>query len=284
MTTSWCSPARHHARCALLCFALAALVILQGCTSGGSRATDKRSLERAGLQRFQVAPVIVAYVEPAPRGEVLTVFIESDGARWARPDSPPLDPSPASSVSIALTLREIPYGSVAYLGRPCQYVNQISQNTACPQRLWHEARYGDEVVSMMDSALTTLLARTGHQRLRLVGHSGGGVIAMLTAARRSDVDCIVTIGSPLHVRRWVRTMGLSDLTDSLDPEDVQANLGSVAQTHLLGADDDIIPITIYHANAAGEFRVRVVPGFNHFSPWAASWAQIRARSCLFNKK
>jgi esterase/lipase len=51
----------------------------------------------------------------------------------------------------------------------------------------------------MDAAVTALKRASGASRLRLVGYSGGGVMAMLLAARRDDVAQVVTIAAPLRL-------------------------------------------------------------------------------------
>jgi pimeloyl-ACP methyl ester carboxylesterase len=63
----------------------------------------------------------------------------------------------------------------------------------------------------------SLKQRSGSTRLTLVGYSGGGTIAVLLAARRSDVAEVITVAANLDVGYWTQRDGLSPLTGSLDP-------------------------------------------------------------------
>lgn len=125
----------------------------------------------------------------------LTVYIEGDGAEWRSKFEPPADPTPDNPLTLRLALRD-PGARVAYVGRPCQYLDAAAL-AQCPSVLWQRARYGEHAVTMMSAALDVLLLTANVQRLRLVGYSGGGAIAALLAAQRSDVACLVTVAAPL---------------------------------------------------------------------------------------
>jgi pimeloyl-ACP methyl ester carboxylesterase len=81
------------------------------------------------------------------------------------------------------------------------------------------------------------MARAGAGRVRLVGWSGGGVMATLVAARRADVAGLITIAAPLDVAAWTQGRGISPLL-GLDPADLPPI--SAPQVHLSGAFDPIV--------------------------------------------
>src|SRR5262245_47741315 len=140
-------------------------------------------------QRF-----VRAYLRDAGRGahgaaSTLVVYVESDGATWPAADLPPADPTPKNALALRLAVAH-PGGPVAYLGRPCQYLDDTALEQ-CDASLWAGARFSERAVAMMDAALGHLAQATGARQIALVGYSGGGTMAALLAARRLDVECLV---------------------------------------------------------------------------------------------
>lgn len=172
-----------------------------------------------------------AWLRPAAQ-ETLTVIIEGDGASWFNPRWPPSDPTPEYSQAAALA-RTLP-GAVAYLGRPCQF----EPSPPCRIEHWTSARFSGELVAALDGALDDLKRTSGATRLRLVGHSGGGVMAVLLAQRRSDVVAVVTLMAPLALDAWTRRLGVSALIGD-DPLRLPAL--AVPAFHIAGGRDAIVP-------------------------------------------
>ncbi len=211
----------------------------------------------------------------APDAE-LTLYIEGDGFAWVTANRPSLDPTPRTPVALQLALAQ-PGGNAAYLGRPCQYVGV--ETAGCDRRYWTGARFAPELVAAMDVAVDRVKARFGAERLVLVGYSGGGAVATLLAARRSDVTLLVTVAGNLDHRAWTRLHRLSPLSASLNPADWRSSLGGVRQWHLAGAEDRVIPPQIsrdFVAGLPGQSRaqVRVMPGYDHHCCWAQDWAEL----------
>ena len=107
-------------------------------------------------------------------------------------------------------------------------------------------------------------------------------MAALVAARRSDVVQLITIAAPLDTDTWIRGHGATPLTGSLNPVDFVARLAGIDQTHLVGADDTVVPAGVLRAylrrlGAAPNARLEVVPGFDHSCCWAARWPELSAR-------
>lgn len=179
--------------------------------------------------------------------ETLTVVIEGDGATWFNPRWPPGDPTPEVSQAAALAL-EIS-GSVAYVARPCQF----KLTSACHIEHWTSARFAPELVKALDRTLDRLKGFVGAKNLRLVGHSGGGVMAVLLAQGRSDVAGVVTLMAPLAIGEWTKLLDLSSL-DGPDPMD-QPSL-RVPAIHVAGGRDSVVPSEIvkrYTSAKGGEY-------------------------------
>jgi fermentation-respiration switch protein FrsA (DUF1100 family) len=115
------------------------------------------------------------------------------------------------------------------------------------------------------------MARTGARSLRLVGYSGGGVVAALVAARHAGAASLITVAAPLDVEHWIAGHGVSPLTGSLDPLAQAAALRHVPQLHLAGADDKVVPpdvLTSWLQKTSGTCaRLRIVPDFDHQCCW-----------------
>lgn len=185
--------------------------------------------------RFEVAAagrtLAAAMPSRARPSETLTIVIEGDGRAHDRRGRATTDPTPDRAVG--LDLAKAWPGAAAWLGRPCQYV----QDAACKPADWTTHRFSEEAVATTDAAVSALMARAGARRVVLVGWSGGGVMAALVAARRNDVAGLVTIAAPLDVAAWTRSRRLSPL-QGLDPADLAPM--PAPQLHLTGAFDPVV--------------------------------------------
>lgn len=217
---------------------------------------------------------LLAYLPQLIRKDArLTVYIEGDGLAWINGSTPSSDPTPREPLALRLALAQ-PAGNAAYLGRPCQYVD--AQRSACPERYWTEARFAPEVVSASSKAVDVLKERFGATRLTLVGYSGGGAVAALLAARRDDVESLITVAGNLDHRAWTTQLRLTPLSGSLNPADETGMLHGVRQMHLVGSKDPVIPASLVSAFAARfppaqRPTVRLVPDFDHRCCWEREW-------------
>ena len=219
---------------------------------------------------------VQAYVSPTINSEVLTVYLEGDGFAWLNSHQPSPDPTPLDPLALRLALAQ-PDGNAAYLGRPCQYLD--TQQAPCATRYWGEARFAENVVRSLDQAVGQLKFRAGAQRVVLIGYSGGGALAMLLAARRSDVQRVVTVAGNLDHTAWTRHHRVTPLHGSLNPVTLRSGLADVEQLHLVGEQDRIIPPLLIEAFVAGypagnRAQVRVLPGYDHRCCWAQNWGQL----------
>ena len=210
----------------------------------------------------------------------LTVYIESDGAPWISREQPPNDPTPVKPVVMHMAVAD-PSSSVAYLGRPCQYLSERDLDD-CDPALWTLGRFSEEAVAASQAAVERLKRLAGASRINLVGYSGGGAMAALVAARRQDVACLVTVASPLDTNAWADAIGITRLHQSLNPVDHADRLAAVPQMHFTGARDTIVPpgsIRRFTARVPSA-RVLNLERYSHTCCWQEDWAELRARSCL----
>lgn len=231
-------------------------------------AFQRISFETPGL------PVRTLLRQRGP-GHWLAIYIEGDGAAWASPYHPPRDPTPRRPLAFALAAAD-PSPLVAYLGRPCQYLDE-RERANCDSAYWLDRRFAPEVIATYDALISRLRARSGATRLRLVGYSGGGVIATLLAQRRDDVDQLITVAAPLALGEWTRQRRLSALVGSLDPAQARTRRALPWAWHFAGADDAVVPpavVRAFVAQAGG--RLEVVPGFDHECCWQVAWPRLLA--------
>ncbi len=210
---------------------------------------------------------------------MLTVYIEGDGLAWITPTELSTDPTPRSPRVLELAVQD-PAANVAYLARPCQYL-PADELARCAVPLWSVSRYTGLVVLALDEAIETLMHEAGASRLRLVGVSGGGTLAVLVAARRDDVAALVTVAANLDHEVWSARHGTTRLIDSLNAADVAAVVEHIPQVHFVGAEDDIVTLAeidafVARMNDSSRVEVVVVPEFNHVCCWAEVWPALLA--------
>lgn len=121
-------------------------------------------------------------------------------------------------------------------------------------------------------ALDQLKARQGASALVLVGYSGGGAVAALLAARRSDVTRLVTIAGNLNLRAWTAYHRLTPLDASLNAADQAERLAATPQIHRIGGRDTVMPAALAHRWPAAllgprQENLKLVPEANHGQGW-----------------
>ncbi|MDX1733834.1 MAG: hypothetical protein R3228_05690 [Halioglobus sp.] len=206
-------------------------------------------------------------------GRSLHVYIEGDGRPWVTPISAARDPTPRRPVLPALlALDEAP---VLYLGRPCYYA---TADTACDDRRWWTShRYAPAVLDSLDAALDRFAG--SYDSVTLIGHSGGGTLAYLLAARRGDVAALVTLAANLNVGMWAAYHGYSRLEGSLDPAAMPAPGAAVQQLHYLGGQDERVSSAMITSVLGGQAgaRLTVLEEVGHSCCWAPHWPGILQR-------
>lgn len=224
---------------------MAAVTLLASCSSiptRDERLQAARDTAPAGYRDVIVATQnfdLLSFVPASSfHNEEIIVFIEGDGFAWLNKTTPSQDPTPITQTVLSL-LRSSARPNAIYLARPCQFVGPTNGN--CAPRLWMTARYSDEVIDAMNEALNALKNEFAASEVWLVGHSGGGTIATLLAATRSDVSKIVTIAAPLDIDAFTSHHGVTPMSASLNPTKHVAALSNTPQLHLFGSDDKTVP-------------------------------------------
>jgi len=217
---------------------------------------------------------LVAYLPAHPiAADILTIYIEGDGLAWVTGSQPSADPTPRDPLALKLALAQ-PNGNAAYLARPCQYVD--AETAHCASRYWTEQRFAPEVIAATNQAVDQLKQQFNARRINLVGYSGGGAVAALLAARRSDVDRLVTVAGNLDHRAWTALHRVAPLSGSLNPMDERKGLTDLSQWHFVGGQDRVITPALAQAFAAGVSQARVinVDQFDHQCCWAERWRSL----------
>lgn len=211
----------------------------------------------------------------------LTVLLEGDGFGFVNKYQPSRDPTPIQQTVISL-LPTDGRRDVAYLARPCQFAGPAPRN--CNQPLWTSARYSERVIDSMSQALSLLASEARAKHIRLIGYSGGGVVAALLAVRRNDVTSLVTIAAPLDVDAFVAYHHVQPMHGSLNPRDEAIRLARVAQIHYAGGRDKTVPPVILDSymdalsgNAKTQCaRLIVVEAATHSKGWDKIGADLYA--------
>lgn len=245
-----------------------------------------QALETLGFREIPTHPTLKAYLRERPsqdlatRANTMTIYIEGDGASWLFKTIPPRNPTPSQSL-VAAMAAEDQNQFVMYLARPCQFI-AVQTLKECDESMWTDGRFSTQVIAMSNQAIDRALLNVPAVRLNLVGHSGGGTLAALIAAQRSDVNCLVTMASPLDITAWARALLIAPLTRSQNPAKPNANLQQIRQTHYLGEDDRIVT-----KESIGEYRnfprdaqFMTISGFDHRRYWLEQWPLLQTKSCL----
>ena len=262
---------RHGPALVAACVALAAT-----CAPIAARYDDVAAAH--GLSRDEIpgAPFRHAvYRPPGQRsGALLHIYIEGDGTPELRPGLPSADPTPRRPLLPPLMARDP--APVVLLGRPCYH--GLATTPPCQPEDWTRRRYSDAVVASMAAAARHLVARGEHDGAVLIGHSGGGVLAVLLAERLPSVRAVVALASVIDLDRWSRHHGLAPLDGSLAP--IESAPGHVLRPELFlaGAEDRVSPPSLIVAATARRPNSRVVTraGFDHACCWAEAWPEVLA--------
>jgi pimeloyl-ACP methyl ester carboxylesterase len=253
--------------------ALLLLALLAGCASPAERIDA--SAAALGWSRSVDAGIGYAHVvyrNQSQAGGTLHVYIDNDGTPWAGRYAVAPDPTPERALMLELMALD-PAPSL-YLGRPC-YLG-LAAAAPCTPLDWTHGRYAAGVVDSMAAALRRTVAAAPQRRIVLFGHSGGGTLAALLAARLPETVGVVTLGANLDIDAWARLHGYTPLRDSVNPM-AQAPLPpGIIQKHYVGSADRNVPpalLRAYRDRHPGAV-VTEVPGVDHDCCWRGAWPGI----------
>lgn len=248
-----------------------------GCSFNPERITKQRcpSCEVVNLATSTAMPLL-GYLhnteKAATKSNLLHVYLEGDGQPWLRGRWPATNPS--SRQMMALQLMLLDSNPSLYLNRPCYGHRQMPRN--CLSTLWTDGRYSAQVVATMATALEELGQKYPGKRLVLIGHSGGGTLAMLLAQELENVAAVVTLAANLDHRAWTDTHGYLPLVRSLNPAQQPPLPTGILRWHLAGGKDLQVPARITEEVAGRDPAARFIlhPDFDHTCCWQRIWPEL----------
>lgn len=249
----------------------AGLVYLTGCSSLAEEFARKAA--GLGLKREVVTGARfqhVLYHTTGSLSKTLHVYLDGDGIPWIA-GRPTDDPTPRNPMLLELMVLD---GAPAvYLGRPC-YLG-TNETDACSSRFWLKDRYSEDVVVSLSAVVRELLQQGGYERIAWFGHSGGGALAVLLAARFSQTRSVVTIAANLDLEAWSAYAGRHDLSGSLNPASLPPLPRSVRQRHYGGGKDRVVPPALM-AKAAAHLgsELIVIEEYDHGCCWRRIWPDV----------
>lgn len=202
-------------------------------------------------------------------GAMTTLYIEDDGFVWTqasgrgRPEAEVLnDPTPKSPLALQMAVSD-PAAMVYVLARPCQYARDLDWR-GCAFPWWNDLRFSAKAVQSMSQAMDELKAQGHIREFRLIGARGGGIMATLLAAERTDVRELITAAAPLS---------------NVLPPETASRLGFVRQIHFAGENDVVAPVTgldafVGQLPGPAKARTFVTLGTDHICCWAEKWPEL----------
>ncbi|MBD8163186.1 alpha/beta fold hydrolase [Erwinia persicina] len=254
-------------------------LLLAGCMAENRVATADAIARQADLKPADIPAgpfVLRGWKRIYDPHQPVHLYIEGDGFAWVTPGQPSRDPTPLNPVALKLAAADNAV-NVAYLARPCQYV-PMGRNPACNQSWWTDRRFAPAAVAAMNNAISQVMRSAPGQPLILVGYSGGGAIAALVAARRSDVQSLRTVAGNLDMDEVNRLHHASPMPLSLNAKSVAPALAGLPQIHYSGSADRIIlqRVTEGYVSASHSPCVKwiSVPGMTHGGDWDRLWPTL----------
>lgn len=269
---------------------IALLVLLCACAVSPVENIDRQA-RKLGFSRLILQGrgfSHVSYVNAASRpGSLLHVYLEGDGSPWIREKWISSDPTPRHPVM--LELMGLDREPSIYLGRPCYY--GLAAQASCQPALWTHGRYSPEVIDSMAVALREFLAAHQHEGLVLLGHSGGGAIAMLLAEQFPQTRAVVTLSGNLDVDAWAKHHGYTPLHTSLNPARRPPLNPGIVQLHFAGGRDTTVPPSLISGVLARRpsAELYLIESYDHACCWLQLWPcvlgtvtalEISKRNCL----
>lgn len=250
------------------------VALMGGCTSSIKNFSTEITAAggRATVLQTTPFPLLAAVKKHTEESTTLRVYIEDDGSK-ASESQGSTNPTPKGLMLVKLALND-PAPS-AYLARPCQYV----WSERCIQTEWSERRFSSSVITSYQEALEFLKGVHHNQTFELVGYGGGGAVALLLAATRTDVIRVQTLGGNLTPTTWSRLHQMAPLKGSIDPIKFATKLQIIPQRHLVGKTDLEVPQAVAEAYMlalpeADCLEVTLVEA-DHSQGWEEAWGRFR---------
>ncbi len=252
-----------------------AWVWLAACASPAAKLQAQAEQFKLQRQEWHAGRHVVSlFFQPGDTaGKRLHVYLEGDGQPWQQGVWPASDPTTRSSLMLPLLAMDS--SPALYLGRPCY--NGHADDPDCEPRLWTSGRYAEEVVDSMEAALKLFCARYGYRQVVLIGHSGGGSLAMLLAGRVPQTRLLITLAGNYDIDAWADHHHYLRLHESLNP--ARQSPSGIQEWHFLGERDTVVPPKLFLTalQQRKHSQVEVMPGVEHRHGWQEIWPQILKR-------
>lgn len=209
-----------------------------------------------------------AMVPAAGAYKHMRVYIEGDGHAWATSSQPSTDPTPHKSLMANLAAAD--RTPAAYLARPCQFV--MTPN--CSVATWTSDRFSSNIMVSMNAGLDAIKHQFGVDWFELVGHSGGGAVALILAGMRDDVVQVQAIAGNVDPVYWTALQHLTPLNHPVTPLQYKERLKSIPQRLFVGSEDTIVPPAVAHEYASrldGQCIEITTTSADHQNGYQAAW-------------
>jgi dienelactone hydrolase len=262
----------------LYCFTVVLFLFVTGCSGQATRVNFADQLAIAG----GFTPVLFVtdsfdlkgYIRISRPGDPVSVYIEGDGQAYISRSRPSRNPTPRNPLALQLALQD-DSANVAYIARPCQF-RDFDEAPLCAVKYWTTHRFSPEVVQATDTAVNIIARTSNTDAIHLTGYSGGGAVAILVTARRSDVKSLRTVAGYIDHKYLNEVRRVSPLAGSLDPMEVAVLSKQIPQIHYYGTDDEVIPafVSQRYVSRVGNDRCASSKGVKatHVDNWVAYWA------------
>jgi Lipase (class 3) len=202
--------------------------------------------------------------------KLMHVYIEGDGLAWLTPTMISPEPTPRNPLMLRLMAKDD--NAAIYLGRPCYF--GLAEVKPCESQWWTNKRFAIEVVESMSRAIEKTIPND--TRLVLIGHSGGGALAMLIAAKSTKVQEVVTLAGILDTEAWTEYHHYGRLNGSLNPANLPVFNQKLKQLHIQGGKDQNIPpiLLAQFVTKQPYSDFRVLPEFDHYCCWEKNWPEF----------
>lgn len=256
--------------------ALALALPLAACASLPERydaAARAAGLERRVVPGERFRHVVYQAARPR-RGGVLHIYLEGDGSPLLRRRVPSAEPTPRRP--LMPRLMALDPGPKVLLGRPCYH--GLAADPGCDPAFWSVARYSDEVVESLAAAARRLIAEGGHRGAVLLGHSGGGTLALLLARRLAGTRAVVAVAANLDTEAWTAHHRLPPLERSLNPATLAPRPDGAPELIVAGGRDRVVPPALIKGAVARRpnARLRLYQAFDHACCWESVWPALLA--------
>lgn len=198
----------------------------------------KNPLTDFQFQTMMAPPYVLAsWYRISEPNKPIRIYIEGDGHSFDAYNRPTANPTPKSTFLRDIAAQD-PNPNVAYLGRPCQYL----QTNTCTQDDWTCGRFSPQIVNSMEQSVLQLSKKGQTQEIILIGYSGGAQIAGLIAVRHPQlINRIITIAGVLDQQAWTTHHNDTPLNKSLNLKDYKDVFQQIPQTHFIGKKDKVVP-------------------------------------------